>query len=69
VIGAGPSMRTRHLWQVPWPPHVESIAMPFHDAESKTVTPGGTRTWRCTVRAGSGSCTVKDSSTRPVPSC
>ena len=30
----------RHLWQVPWPPHVESIAMPFQDAASKTVTPG-----------------------------
>ena len=41
------STRTLHLWQVPWPPQVESIAMPFHDAESKTVTPGGTRTSRC----------------------
>ena len=38
-VGAG-STRTLHLWQVPWPPQVESIAMPFHDAESKTVTPG-----------------------------
>ena len=38
--------RTLHLWQVPWPPQVESMAMPFHDAESKTVTPGGTRTAR-----------------------
>ena len=41
VIGRRPaSIRTLHLWQVPWPPQVESIAMPFHDAESKTVTPG-----------------------------
>ena len=44
VIGVAASTRTLHLWQVPWPPQVESIAMPFHDAESKTVTPGGTRT-------------------------
>ena len=69
VIGLVPSTRTLHLWQVPWPPQVESIAMPFHDAESKTVTPGGTRTSRCTVRAGSVSSTVNDSDTRPVPSC
>ena len=40
----------RHLWQVPWPPQVESIAMPFHDAASKTVTPGGTRTPRSAGR-------------------
>jgi hypothetical protein len=30
--------------QVPWPPQVESIAKPFQEAASKTVTPGGTRT-------------------------
>ena len=45
-IGNGVSTWTLHLWQVPWPPHVESIAMPFQDAESNTVTPGGTRTSR-----------------------
>ncbi len=61
VTGALPDVtRTRHLRQVPWPPHVESMAMPFHDAASKTDTPGGTRTVRF---AG-----VKVSWTRPVPS-
>src|SRR6478609_3839669 len=62
-----------HLWQVPWPPHVESMAMPFHDAASKTVTPGGTRTLRCaggtSAPPSALACTVKDRSTRPVPSC
>ena len=69
VIGTvSPSTRTLHLWQVPWPPHVESMAMPFHDAESKTVTPGGTRTPR-RVGAESGPVsTLKEMSTRPVPS-
>ena len=62
------STRTLHLWQVPWPPHVESIAMPFHDAESKTLTPGGTRTVRCAGGASLSS-TVNASWTRPVPSC
>ncbi len=38
--------------------------MPFHEAESKTLTPGGTRTSRSCP-----SSTVKDSCTRPVPSC
>ena len=38
------SIRTRHFLHVPWPPQVESIAMPFQEAASKTVTPGGTRT-------------------------
>ena len=46
VAGVAGVSRTLHLWQVPWPPQVESMAMPFHDAESKTVTPGGTRTAR-----------------------
>ena len=63
-IGVCTSRRTLHLWQVPWPPQVESIAMPFHEAESKTLTPGGTRTSRSWP-----SVTVKDSCTRPVPSC
>ncbi len=43
------------------------MAMPFHDAESKTVTPGGTRTARA-VAGASLSSTVKARSTRPVPS-
>jgi hypothetical protein len=64
VTGIGPAVDPHlHLWQVPWPPQVESMAMPFHDAESKTVTPGGTRTPRCVgVRDAPSrpSCTVKD---------
>ncbi len=57
-----------HLWQVPWPPQVESMAMPFHDAESKTVTPGGTRTERVDDGPSLAS-TVNARSTRPAPSC
>ena len=53
VIAAATPLRgatcTLHLRQVPWPPHVESIATPFHDAASKTLTPGGTRTERWPV--------------------
>ncbi len=37
---------TRHFLHVPWPPQVESIAMPFQLAASKRVTPCGTRTGR-----------------------
>ena len=37
---------TLHFLQVPCPPQVESMAMPFQLAPSKTVTPGGTRTVR-----------------------
>src|SRR5215467_371871 len=33
-----------HFLQVPCPPQVESIAMPFQLAASNRVTPGGTRT-------------------------
>ena len=62
----------RHLWQVPWPPQVESIAMPFHDAASKTVTPGGTRTSRSAGGTSAPSSavvmTVNARPTRPVPS-
>ncbi len=36
--------RTLHFLQVPCPPQVESIATPFQDAASNSVTPGGTRT-------------------------
>ena len=41
--------------------------MPFQDAESKTVTPGGTRT-DLVVGGASLASTVKARSTRPVPS-
>ena len=68
VIAADGVTRTLHLWQVPWPPQVESIAMPFHDAESKTVTPGGTRTVRLDGGPSLAS-TVNARSTRPAPSC
>ena len=45
VTSAPPStIRTLHFLQVPWPPQVESMAMPFQLAASKSVTPGGTRT-------------------------
>ncbi len=40
------SIRTLHFLQVPWPPQVESIAIPFQLAASNTLTPAGTRTWR-----------------------
>ena len=68
--------RTRHFLQVPWPPQVESIAMPFQDAASKTVTPGGTRTAvpdgskRSVTRAGAvgraGSSPAPPASVTPV---
>ena len=45
-VAAPSSMRTLHFLQVPWPPQVESIAMPFQLAASNTLTPAGTRTWR-----------------------
>jgi hypothetical protein len=35
-----------HFLHVPWPPQVESIAMPFQLAASNRETPGGTRTRR-----------------------
>ena len=64
-----PSTRTLHFLQVPWPPQVESIAMPFHVAESKTVTPGRHPDPALGRRAsGPGRSTVNASSTRPVPS-
>ena len=67
LTGPAGATRTLHLWQVPWPPHVESMAMPFQDAESKTVTPGGTRT-DLVVGGASLASTVNARSTRPVPS-
>ena len=36
--------RTLHFLHVPWPPHVESIAIPFQLAASKIDVPAGTRT-------------------------
>jgi hypothetical protein len=45
VIGTFPSrIWILHFLQVPFPPHVESIAKPFQLAASKTETPDGTRT-------------------------
>ena len=49
-----------HFLQVPWPPQVESIATPFHEAASKIVVPAGTR-----VSVPSGRNLIR---TRPVPS-
>ena len=63
--------RTRHFLQVPWPPQVESIAIPFQDAASKTVTPGGTRTAvpdgskRRATRAGGSAARLPRASGRP----
>src|SRR5512142_775622 len=42
--GGSSAILTRHFLQVPWPPQVESIAMPFQLAASNRVTPYGTRT-------------------------
>ena len=45
LIGTSPSsIRTLHFLHVPWPPQVESIAMPFQLAASKIGVPVGTRT-------------------------
>src|SRR4029078_7853843 len=42
-IGSSPSStRTLHFLQVPWPPQVESIAMPFQLAASNTGVALGT---------------------------
>ncbi len=52
--GTAPSAtRILHLRQVPCPPQVESMAMPFQLAASNTVTPAGTRTSRGGVPSGS----------------
>ena len=51
---------TLHFLHVPWPPHVESIAMPFQLAASKIGVPLGTRT---SVPSGR-----KRSRTRSAPS-
>ncbi len=60
ATGIDPSVTcTLHFLQVPWPPQVESMAMPFQLAASNTVTPGGTRTSR--------SAGVKEIRTRPTP--
>src|SRR5262249_39076280 len=59
--------RTLHFLQVPWPPHVESMAMPFQLAASNTVVPLGTRV-SPSVRA-SDAVSRKRSRTRPAPVC
>ena len=52
--GTSPSThRTLHLRQVPCPPQVESMAMPFQLAASNSVTPAGTRTSRGLAPSGS----------------
>src|SRR5439155_11916987 len=57
--------RTLHFLQVPWPPHVESMAMPFQLAASNTVVPLGTRV-SPSVRA-SDAVSRKRRRTRPAP--
>lgn len=59
----------RHFLHVPYPPHVESIAIPFQDAASKALTPVGTVIVFCEATEPSFSNDVKASLTRPVPSC
>ena len=44
--GGSSAILIRHFLQVPWPPQVESMAMPFQLAASNRVTPYGTRTAR-----------------------
>src|SRR5580692_975509 len=44
--GGSSAILIRHFLQVPCPPQVESIAMPFQLAASNRVTPYGTRTGR-----------------------
>jgi len=46
AVGGSAAIRTRHFLQVPCPPQVESIAIPFQLAASNNVTPAGTRTGR-----------------------
>ena len=58
-----------HFLQVPYPPHVESIAIPFHDAASNALTPVGTVIVFSDATELSFSKDLKASLTRPVPSC
>ncbi len=61
-----PSSSTRilHFLHVPWPPQVESIAIPFQLAASNRVTPCGTRTRRApgsktrSTRTGAPGCSA-----------
>ena len=62
-----PTTRTLHFLQVPWPPQVESMAMPFQLAASKTLTPGGTRT-SGRPAGTAGPRPGRTPSPRPVPS-
>jgi hypothetical protein len=58
----------RHFLQVPYPPHVESIPIPFQEAASNALTPVGTVIVFCDPMDPSFSSDVKASLTRPVPS-
>ena len=58
----------RHFLQVPYPPHVESIAIPFQEAASKALTPVGTVIVFSEATELSFSRDLKASLTRPVPS-
>ena len=79
LIGACPETTlTLHFLHVPWPPHVESIAMPFQLAASKIVVPASTRAsltawsspdWRKRrrTRSGCGSSGMSSSAFTPSP--
>jgi len=58
----------RHFLHVPYPPHVESIAMPFQDAASNALTPVGTVMTFSLATVPSFSSARKESFIRPVPS-
>lgn len=58
-----------HFLQVPYPPHVESMAIPFQDAASNALTPVGTVITFSLATELSFSSARKESFTRPVPSC
>jgi len=58
----------RHFLQVPYPPQVESMAMPFHEAASNALTPVGTVMTFSLATELSFSSARKLSLTRPVPS-
>ena len=59
----------RHFLHVPYPPQVESIAIPFQDAASNALTPVGTVKPFSFATEPSFSSTRKVSLMRPVPSC
>ncbi len=59
----------RHFLQVPYPPHVESMAIPFQEAASNALTPVGTVITFSLATELSISSARKESLIRPVPSC